>query len=53
MKRLFFVAMGQTWCEKTRVASAKNSLLTDEHPPNKYRVIGTLSQFDPFSESFG
>jgi predicted metalloendopeptidase len=43
-KRLFFVAMGQTWCEKTREKSAKAAILTDEHPPNKFRVIGTLSQ---------
>jgi len=51
-KRLFFVAMGQTWCEKTREKSAKASILTDEHPPNKFRVIGTLSQFPPFAEAY-
>ena len=44
--------MGQTWCEKAREKSAKESLLTDEHPPNKYRVIGTLSQFPPFAEVY-
>ena len=51
-KRLFFVAMGQTWCEKAREKSARDSLLTDEHPPNKYRVIGTLSQFQPFADAY-
>ena len=51
-KRLFFVAMGQTWCEKTREKSARASILTDEHPPNKFRVIGALSQFEPFAHAY-
>ena len=51
-KRLFLVAMGQTWCEKDRQKAAAAALLTDEHPPNKFRVIGTLSQFAPFAEAY-
>jgi putative endopeptidase len=52
-KRLFFVAMGQTWCSKVARKGARESILTDEHPPEKFRVIGTLSQFAPFGEAFG
>ncbi|KAJ1480614.1 hypothetical protein T484DRAFT_1810193, partial [Baffinella frigidus] len=51
-KRLFFVAMGQTWCSKVDRKGARASILTDEHPPEKFRVIGTLSQFAPFGEAF-
>ncbi len=28
------------------------ALLTDQHPPTKYRVLGTLSQFKPFAETW-
>uniref|UniRef100_A0A7S0VEH4 Endothelin-converting enzyme 1 n=1 Tax=Hemiselmis tepida TaxID=464990 RepID=A0A7S0VEH4_9CRYP len=51
-KRLFFIAMGQTWCQKEKAVSARADLLSDQHPPAKFRVIGTLSQFPPFSDTF-
>jgi len=51
-KRLFFIAMGQTWCQKEKPVSARADLLSDQHPPAKFRVIGTLSQFPPFADIF-
>mmetsp|Transcript_169 Transcript_169/g.365 ORF Transcript_169/g.365 Transcript_169/m.365 type:complete len:742 (-) Transcript_169:485-2710(-) len=51
-RKLFFIAMGQTWCEKEKRVGARSALLTDQHPPAKYRVIGTLSQFPSFAETF-
>eukprot|EP00802_Teleaulax_amphioxeia_P007277 Tamp_07283.p1 GENE.Tamp_07283~~Tamp_07283.p1 ORF type:complete len:799 (+),score=165.87 Tamp_07283:72-2399(+) len=51
-KKLFFIAMGQTWCEKQKKAGQLAALLTDQHPPTKFRVLGTLSQFEPFSQVF-
>jgi len=51
-ERLFFTAFAQTWCEVDRKKSAVNSVLTDEHAPGKFRVIGGLSQFRPFAEAF-
>ena len=51
-KQTFFLALGQTWCSKERRKGARASLLTDPHPPNKFRVIGALSQFEPFAEAF-
>ena len=29
-RKLFFIAMGQTWCEKTKKAGALSALLTDQ-----------------------
>ena len=52
-RKLFFIAMGQTWCEKQKKAGELAALLTDEHPPTRFRVLGTLSQFKPFSDTFG
>jgi len=51
-KRLFFVSFAQTWCEVDRKKSALNSVMTDEHAPGKFRVIGGLTQFSPFAEAF-
>ena len=51
-KRLFFTSFAQTWCEVDRKKSALNSVMTDEHAPGKFRVIGGLTQFRPFSEAF-
>ena len=51
-RKLFFIAMGQTWCEKQKKDGALAALLTDQHPPTKYRVLGTLSQFAPFADTF-
>jgi len=51
-KRLFFTAFAQTWCEVDRKKSAVNSVLTDEHAPGKFRVLGALTQFKPFAETF-
>jgi len=51
-RKLFFIAMGQTWCEKQSAKGALAAVLTDPHPPNRFRVIGTLSQFEPFAETF-
>jgi len=51
-KRLFFTSFAQTWCEVDRKKSALTSVLTDEHAPGKFRVIGGLTQFKPFAEAF-
>mmetsp|Transcript_62050 Transcript_62050/g.146302 ORF Transcript_62050/g.146302 Transcript_62050/m.146302 type:complete len:742 (+) Transcript_62050:56-2281(+) len=51
-RKLFFIAMGQTWCDKEKRVGARAALLTDQHPPAKFRVIGTLSQFPEFAETF-
>ena len=50
--RLFFTAFAQNWCENDRQDIAIDSLESDEHSPAKYRVLGVLSNFKPFSQAF-
>jgi len=50
--RTFFTAFAQNWCEVDLKRSAKDSLKSDEHSPAKYRVLGVLSNFPPFSRAF-
>ncbi|EKX51779.1 hypothetical protein GUITHDRAFT_65658 [Guillardia theta CCMP2712] len=51
-KRVFFTAFAQTWCTVERKKGVLNQVLTDPHAPNKFRVLGALSQFAPFAEVF-
>lgn len=47
MQILFF----QMWCTRnTEMADVQ--LLSDVHTPSKYRVIGTLSNMEEFSETW-
>jgi predicted metalloendopeptidase len=50
--RLFFASFAQNWCENDRQDIAIDSLDSDEHSPAKYRVLGVLSNFAPFSQAF-
>ncbi|XP_014245173.1 neprilysin isoform X2 [Cimex lectularius] len=47
--QLFFLAYANVWCEKTSIEDDVLSL-SDVHSPNKFRVIGTLSNLRAFSE---
>ncbi|XP_071509255.1 endothelin-converting enzyme homolog [Diadema antillarum] len=51
-RQLFFVGFAQVWCSTSTPEDAKLQLLTDEHTPPKYRVIGTLSNSYEFAEMF-
>jgi len=43
-KRLFWTAFAQSWCGKNRRRVAQLNLITDVHSPDKFRIIGPLSQ---------
>jgi putative endopeptidase len=48
----FFLGYGQAWCAKQRPEYAKMAVMTDEHSPARFRVIGALSATPEFSKAF-
>jgi len=40
------------WCSNKSPEAIKYQIKTDEHSPEKARVLGSLSNFDEFSKAF-
>ncbi|CAI5775996.1 endothelin-converting enzyme 2 [Podarcis lilfordi] len=51
--QLFFLGFAQVWCSVRTPESSHEGLVTDPHSPDKFRVIGTLSNSRDFVEHFG
>jgi putative endopeptidase len=49
----YFLGFGQVWCENRTDAVARQSALTDPHSPGRWRVNGTVQNFDEFGKAFG
>ena len=49
----FFLGWAQVWRSLARPEQALNSLKTDSHSPNKWRVNGPLSNMPEFRQAFG
>ncbi|XP_037777045.1 neprilysin-2-like [Penaeus monodon] len=50
--QLFFLNFGQIWCENNRPEAMLTKIRSGQHSPNKYRVIGTLSNSEDFSRAY-
>ncbi|XP_030041946.1 membrane metallo-endopeptidase-like 1 isoform X1 [Microcaecilia unicolor] len=50
--QLFFLNFAQVWCGSYRPEYASQIIKTDVHSPLKYRVMGSLQNFEAFSEAF-
>ncbi len=48
----FFIAFGQVWCENRREEYSRLSAKVDPHSPGKFRVNGTVQNFDEFGKAF-
>jgi predicted metalloendopeptidase len=48
----FFLAYAQVWETNETPQAARQQALTNEHPDDKYRVIGTLSDMPAFRAAF-
>ncbi|XP_062842899.1 membrane metallo-endopeptidase-like 1 [Trichomycterus rosablanca] len=51
-KQLFFLNFAQVWCGACRPEYAIQSIKTDSHSPLEYRVLGSLQNFEAFSDAF-
>jgi len=49
----FFLSYAETWRFKIREEALRAHLLTDEHAPPKYRVLGPLANMPEFAAAFG
>ena len=48
----FFLSYAETWRFKVREQALRARLLTDEHAPPKYRVVGPLANLPQFAAAF-
>jgi len=49
----YFIGFAQVWCQNTRDAEARRRALTDPHSPGRWRVNGSVENFDEFGKAFG
>jgi putative endopeptidase len=48
-----FLGFGQVWGEDVRPEQARMWAASDPHPPNNFRVNGTLANVEQFARAFG
>ena len=49
----YFLGFAQVWCQNQTDSSARQSALTDPHSPGRWRVDGSVQNFDEFGKAFG
>jgi putative endopeptidase len=49
----FFFGFAQAWRIVNRPENVRTGITTDPHSPDEFRVLGPLSNFDPFYTTFG
>jgi putative endopeptidase len=49
----YFLGFAQVWCQNQTEQVARQMALTDPHSPGRWRVNGTVQNFDQFGKAFG
>lgn len=49
----YFLGFAQVWCQNETEQAARQSALTDPHSPGRWRVNGSVQNFDQFGKAFG
>jgi putative endopeptidase len=49
----YFIGFAQVWCQNQTEEVARQLALTDPHSPGRWRVNGSVQNFDEFGKAFG
>jgi putative endopeptidase len=49
----YFLGFAQVWCQNQTEQSARQLALVDPHSPGRWRVNGSVQNFDQFGKAFG
>ncbi len=49
----YFLGFAQVWCQNETEQAARQGAMTDPHSPGRWRVNGTVQNFDQFGKAFG
>ena len=52
-KQRYFLGFAQVWCENQTEQTARQRALTDPHSSGRWRVNGSVQNFDEFGKAFG
>jgi putative endopeptidase len=48
----YFLGFAQVWCQNQTEQSSRQSAMTDPHSPGRWRVNGSVQNFDEFGKAF-
>ncbi|XP_022914109.1 neprilysin-2 isoform X2 [Onthophagus taurus] len=51
-RQMFWLSMASVWCARTRLEEMRQLVVADEHAPDKFRVVGTVSNMREFAKDF-
>jgi len=49
----YFLGFAQVWCQNQTEEAGRQAALVDPHSPGRWRVNGTVQNFDEFGKAFG
>jgi putative endopeptidase len=49
----YFIGFAQVWCQNQTEQEGRQRALTDPHSPGRWRVNGSVQNFDEFGKAFG
>jgi putative endopeptidase len=49
----YFLGFAQVWCQNQTEESARRLALIDPHSPGRWRVNGSVQNFEEFGKAFG
>ena len=52
-KQRYFLGFALVWCQNQTEQSSRQSALVDPHSPGRWRVNGSVQNFDEFGKAFG